>query len=374
MCSTFLHQIFIENFPRLQYMNNTQDELVEHSTLVPKAPSNPHINIIIDHSAFVRGFGNVRRWFEEEYVLKNIHQRRKTTKSVLNLFIPEYTLREFEFSKRGGSMMATNTREAIKFIDKTFGEDVENAYFIYRFTIEDKLSISWSDCLKNQVRVPSVNEFPNYKSSFDTNSLFKRLMTMDDGFGEDNITPSSEAEMPIRLRQLIRSCVQKLREKRSPESSEWRLLTEDPITRIWAQSFGIGCLNVNEAEILIFQNHDVNGFRKFNPHNTFEEGDDDYSHQSDVLHTIIDTTKYEYEHENDDNHSKLKGNSNKGIKEKKDESKGNKKTNKKKRDRTAKKQNNDNHDKSFNNNLSVKKEDYNTINFAPRGTGAIWRP
>ena len=50
------------------------------------------------------------------------------------------------------------------------------------------------------------------------------------------------------------------------------MVTEDPITKIWAKSYGIDCLNVNEAELLIFQNYDVNLFRLYNPY--ANDGDD----------------------------------------------------------------------------------------------------
>ena len=69
------------------------------------------------------------------------------------------------------------------------------------------------------------------------------------------------------------------------------MVTEDPITKIWAKSYGIDCLNVNEAELLIFQNYDVNLFRLYNP---YANDGDNFDPSTNILQNTIDTTLYSY--------------------------------------------------------------------------------
>ena len=104
------------------------------------------------------------------------------------------------------------------------------------------------------------------------------------------------AEMPVRLRYLIRTCVYKrfienTKPKATNELEEWKLVTEDSIAKTWAKSFGIDCVNVNEAELLIFQNYDVNLFRLYNP---YANDRDNFDPSTNILQNTIDTTLYSY--------------------------------------------------------------------------------
>lgn len=358
------------------------DELVEYSksqSIVNDTAVSPrYVNIILDHSAFIRGIGNIKRWFNEEYIHQNLSPNR-SIKTVLNFYIPTYTLHEFDFSKKGNSMTATNAREAVRFIDQLFENEnnrfninsskSEEEYILFNIYIESpsEAGPSWNDCTKYQVHSPKVKEFPNFKTKFDSNLIgynFNSENYLDDSKTKLNdiqyensesfqlalANSDNLAEMPTRLRYLIRACIHKqfIESKRNGAPTDWKLITENPITKIWANSFGIDCLNVNESEVLIFQNHDVNQFKMFNPHNAYNIGDDDYSHESNILQNTIDTTQYSYESVNKPRkQNKVKGHKMDGVVEV---------------------------DSVGINGDVVKRERYDSINYAPRLKGSLWKP
>ena len=90
-------------------------------------------------------------------------------------------------------------------------------------------------------------------------------------------------------------CLQRFIENTKPKATneleEWKLVTEDSIAKTWAKSFGIDCVNVNEAELLIFQNYDVNLFRLYNP---YANDRDNFDPSTNILQNTIDTTLYSY--------------------------------------------------------------------------------
>lgn len=63
----------------------------------PDSQSVRVVNLILDHFAFVRGIGNVKRWFDKGYIDSQLKDR-KESRVVLNIYIPTYTLHEFDCS------------------------------------------------------------------------------------------------------------------------------------------------------------------------------------------------------------------------------------------------------------------------------------
>lgn len=375
------------------------------------------INLILDHSAFVRGIGNIKRWFNLEYINSNLTNKQENIQ--LNIYIPSYTLHEFDFVKKGTSMMATNAREAIRFIDRIFerediklnGSTPENVAnpLNYGIFIESPMEAgpSWNECLNYKIHSPKVKEFPNFKTKFDSNLIGQQIHHQDDDLFNDDIDNSvkvndiqyensqpyqnalansdNQAEMPIRLRYLIRSCIYKrfidIHNLNKPKSTleDWKLVTEDPITKIWIKSFGIDCLNVNDAELLIFKNYDVNQFNQ--PAHLNFSLQDGYDNSKNILQNTIDTTKYDYTnfHDYKNNNSKNKNknkNNTKNNNNNNNNKNPNKKKNKNKETSQPKKQTQPSNDPGFinANGELIKKEKFGVINFAPRGSGELWKP
>lgn len=306
----------------------SEDELAKY--IQEKAPDGTNapppavraVNFILDHSAFVRGIGNVKRWFNKEYVEKNFVGRHEQVH--LNIFIPTYTLHEFDFVKKGTSMLATNAREAIRFIDRFFEAGDDNADGFghnWRENIETDSPItynlyiegpaegypSWAQCMKYKTHSPLIKEFPNFKTKFDSNLIgaeddwahdFDSVRSNDIKYENSSSyqmalkQANHEAEMPKRLKYLIRSCVYK---QRVEALGPWQLITEDPITKIWLKSFGIDCLNVNEAELLIFQSHDINHAGPVDPrYDFYNPARLEYEPEGGILHSTVDTSSYSY--------------------------------------------------------------------------------
>ncbi|KAI3404408.2 NMD4 [Candida oxycetoniae] len=372
------------------------------------------VRLILDHTAFVRGIGNVKRWFNEEYIGQNLNKSFDPIK--LNMYVPSYTLHEFDYVKRGTSISATNAREAIKFIDNYLEKFSNNhptsngGKIQYNLNLEspNEATPVWKTCSKYKIYSPKIGDFPNYKTRFECNQTRQTRgsqtaedesqiaedgsqiaedgsQNAEDGDGNENdhtiigILGSSQmdqdaaaavaasenlAEMPNRLRYLIRTCIfkrfiEKYQPKPKDSIEEWKLVTEDPVTKIWAKSYGIDCVNVNEAELLIFQNYDVNSFRVYNP---FSSGNDDFDPKNDILQNRIDTTLYAY-------HS-VKQEPPKATYRNRRRGKG------KQAEKTQVPIEGVVHEKqvSGDGNETIKKEKFKAINYAPRGHGELWEP
>ncbi|ODQ78333.1 hypothetical protein BABINDRAFT_90105 [Babjeviella inositovora NRRL Y-12698] len=207
--------------------------------------------LILDSSAFVRGIGNIKRWIGDFNVV---------------VFIPAYTLHELDYVKKGISMLATNARESIRYIDKATSCDFDTVPLRVFIEGPDEAGPKWPKCMKYKVHAPLIREFPNQKTTFDSNLIGHNMnnhavnlahYSNDIEYEGDSLagqpkprnTANHKAEMPTRLRYLIRSCIQKVHIDRQ---NNWKLVTEDPITSIWCQSFGIDCLSINQAEHDIF--------------------------------------------------------------------------------------------------------------------------
>ncbi|CAK9440341.1 uncharacterized protein LODBEIA_P44410 [Lodderomyces beijingensis] len=355
------------------------------------------VRLILDQTAFVRGIGNVKRWFNDEYIEQNWNA--SSDKIKLNIYIPSYTLHEFDFVKRGTSISATNAREAIKFIDNYLenfapgqpqAPDCDRIQYNLNLESPQDATPSWNSCTRFKVFTPKIKDFPNYKTSFDSNQVRQvgdpsNLGSSQQGHNHNYCNESSQdvyqdsaadfdsnAEMPARLRYLIRTCIYKrFVEKYQPPPKnsieEWKLVTEDPITKIWAKAYGIDCVNVNEAELLIFQNYDVNSFRVYNP---FSSDENSFDPRSDILQNRIDTTSYSY-------YSVKQAPPRVGYR-----NKNNNSTN-----RSARARNRMNKSKKppripiegvvheeTTESGTTKKEKFKAINYAPRGEGQLWKP
>lgn len=385
-----------------------------------------YINFILDHSAFVRGIGNIKRWFNEEYI-RATYKHNSGEKIKLVIHIPIYTLHEFDFVKKGNTMIATNAREAIKFIDKFINDEEENTTRVID-SIEFNCSLdievpnarsspSWNECLNYKIYRPLVREFPNFKTKFDSNLLGQNSAHQlnnnratnnqnqhklndiqyenSESYQNALAHADSPAEMPDRLKYLIKSCIQKLKSNRlkNKTNEHWRLVTEDPITKIWAISFGIECMNINEAELFIFQDYDINAQKKsIDPHFQYNDDDDNEAKgPNSILQNTIDTTVYEYtttnEEDNKNNTKKAKSKKNrpKGKSKEAGKDTNKKDTGKKKKNLQKGKKSGDqvNHSESAEGLVHegtgvyggiVKKERFNAINYAPRGSGELWKP
>ncbi|KAI5960141.1 NMD4 [Candida pseudojiufengensis] len=378
--------------------------------------SKRQVKLILDQTAFVRGIGNIKRWFNDDYINSNFNKNSEPI--LLELHIPSYTLHEFEFVKKGTSISATNAREAIKFIDNhlenyNYQYNTPNNHdnhhdekkITYNVNLEtpNDSTPSWNSCLKYKVYSPKIKDFPNYKTRFDSSLLRQLPSQQDDAYENDHHkykskserknsfhddkfqihyenSPSyqnalehsdSYAEMPPRLKYLLRTCIYK-RFLEKPSSNhqkpwksieEWKLVTEDSITKIWAQSFGIDCVNVNEAELLIFQNYDVNSFKIYNP---FALNDDDFEFNN-VLQSKIDTTElYQYQ-KMDQTPPKIhhKSNTYRGRR---------KQSNKAPKTYISTEGAVHEEPDYTSANGFIKKEKFQAINYAPRGHGQLWRP
>ncbi|ABN66393.2 predicted protein [Scheffersomyces stipitis CBS 6054] len=359
-------------------------------------------NFILDHSTFVRGIGNIKRWFNEDFVRTTMAASDERIQ--LNIFIPSYTLHEFDFVKRGTSMAAINAREAIRIIDRFFENEIEQSadcplrYDLY-IQNQNEDGPNWSECQRYKVHAPLIKEFPNFKTKFDSyligsgsanssndhdhefNNLaddFNSTMSFSHSHNENindiqyenspsyqNALANSDnrAVMPTRLRFLIRTCIYKMyveRNKFSSPEEHWKLVTEDPITKIWARSFGIDCMNVNEAELLMFQKYDVSSLRLYNPHNHFGINEV-YNPASDILQNTVDTTVYTYSSLKDHVPTSHRGRGRGGRKE------GRNPKRNAVRGVVAV-------ERTGSHGEYVKKERFDAINFAPRGHGELWKP
>lgn len=346
------------------------------------------VNLILDHSAFIRGIGNVKRWFNKDYIRSQLVGKKGKAKQRihLNIYIPSYTLHEFEYAKKGSSILSSNAREALKFIDQIFENELEQPSFgsnfvenfdgdkvdhssaeyenplLYNVYIENRTENfpRWDQCLPFQLYTPRVRDFPHHKTKFDS-VIWRPGRAENDFDSAPQQEPAQDldsiAVIPERLKHLIRSCVfKKCGEQKVQASSleEWKLVTEDAIPKVWAQCFGVDSLNVNEAELLIFHSQDISSFTLKNAGTDFNADTDMYDTGRGILHQWIDTTSYEYK--------KL------GKEEKKSKARnGNKKTKKKRStlsDRTAEPMNPE----------EVKSEKFDMINYAPRTKGKLWTP
>lgn len=318
------------------------------------------VNLILDDSAFIRGIGNVKRWFDKGYVARQLKASKKNNseeKVKLNVYIPSYTLHEFKFAKKSTSILGSNAREAIKLVDRLAEEEQvpsfeeedqkqDDSGITYDLQIEERgvHFPEWEQCAQFQQRIPQVKDFPNQRTNLE-NTVWGRFKKDSEMY--DSPDAEEAAEIPRRLKHLIRSLVYK--KYMHNDGLEWKLVTEDGVTRTWARCFGIDCLNVNEAELLIFQSKDVTGFDVSGPGANFSEENDKYDlADRGVLHQWVDTTKYDYKKLGKD----------------------------KRRPKPKKKKNQGTPERALEPTHPdvMKEEDFDQINYAPRAKGKLYVP
>ncbi|CUM63616.1 uncharacterized protein PRCAT00001198001 [Priceomyces carsonii] len=344
------------------------------------------INLILDHTAFVRGIGNIKRWFSKEYLAHNVDFQENELVH-LNLYVPTYTLHEFEHVKKGFLMSAVNARESIRFINKfleekdTYSNDAdEKGPIVTEIQLEspNQRIPSWNECLSYQIHSPKVTEFPHNKTNFELPFSSARPRECDDktdslehlnvknSFNTDVTNAAlksdvsiegsnADAEIPRRLKYLVRSCIFKKFFEAKDTGKIWHLVTEDAITRIWMRSFNIGCLNLNEADLLIYKDYDVNQFRRYDPNVCASLNEDANLISSAILQHKVDTTKYAY---TTPKSSKRNTKHNDAVKET-PKSTGVKGITSSSKGIVGK---------------NVKKEKFEAINYAPRTKGVLWMP
>lgn len=268
-----------------------------------------NVDLVLDPSACTHGLGNIQRWFEKSYY--DSQMQPKNCKVHLNVYVPTFTLHELEMQRKGMTLNSIKAAEAVKFIDSVVQQEEElaldalsldeihehpadssshaplpsvaknesgglthNTHLEYR---PDRYP-SWDECVSKQIRVPEVGELPPLSPlDRDTNGV---------------------PQVPARLRSLIRSCIflTHVRVKDTLNHGwHWRLVTEDKLTKIWASSFGIECLNINEAELLLFQGKDVAHPLISLAGADFFDATDRYQKAPDLLHQRVSTTSYKYE-------------------------------------------------------------------------------
>lgn len=255
------------------------------------------VNLILDHSAFVLGLGNVKRWFHTDYVRNHLEGRVH-----LNLYIPSFTLHELGMVKRGSTVRALSARESLAFIEHLceeeagaegdFGEEPQDA------PKEEQASPLTSSIFLEfrTANFPSWGACQKYRALYPTERDLERLGP---ALNFDQLD-DERAVMPVRLRHLVRSCVYMKHARPSDQplmpGPLWKLVTEDMATKVWAQSFGMDCLNVNEAELLLFHARDVTAFEVRAPGADFGAEHDMYNapNAPNLLHRRVDTSKYGY--------------------------------------------------------------------------------
>lgn len=277
-------------------------------------------------------------------------------------------------------MIARNARESIRFIDLMISSGNYNAK-------EEKLMLqtpedtgpSWKRCVTFKCRSPMVSEFPDYQPIYevinglkntigsvkkDGEVMYEQDIPSLDDKREDDVEQErinskerhkvlgAKAELPNRYKYLLRPLIQKTH----LEDFEWKFLTDDPILKIWCESFGVACINVIEADSHLFKqglNSDVsyetntsNDFSRFSMNDSFDTASRSLTPQS------ADSKK------------------------KKKNSRRRRRNNQKQSQEPTKIEDKLPAASNFRqvDSGSVRIEKYDTISYAPRGIGELWVP
>lgn len=282
-----------------------------------KVSNSRSLNFILDTSALLQGMGNVKRWFDAKYstaqLLKN--QGKAAENLSINCYIPANTLYELQDIRRNSSIQGPNAKWALSFLDQILDSDATNNEMSNEVAPEKNL-LSYNVELESRTR-----SFPTWNTALKYTMHTEKVDDLDMG-----------------TKFLIRSCVFKAFIERK-SSERWYVITED-VSRRKVGLFGVDCLNVNEAELLLFCAHDITESQLKAPGSEFNFEHDMY--ESKPILTRIDTSLYDYKPL--------------GLK-------------KGKQLRRA---------KETTGNVSkvegIIKEDFNMVNYAPRPEGKVWMP
>lgn len=297
--------------------SSPKDSTLAQKKPEPKQNTVRNVFFVIDNSACTLGIGNIQRWFDQEFVQS---QSQNSDKIHLSLYVPQYTLRELDFQKRGPMMGVSLAHEAIKFIDLLFEADATEHSSNQSNTPQDQAETNdFSDEMLNNF--DELQMEPAFKSAIPFHMYIEEISTLFPSWekclkyrmwhpkqkdlphipsADDEERMEQQAEIAPRLKNLIRSCIYVTRLKNKNQSipigDHWKLVTEDQATKVWATSFGIDCLNVNEAELLLFHANDVTKFEPLDPAAEFFKDKDVFDKEAPSgLHKRVDTTQYPYE-------------------------------------------------------------------------------
>ncbi|CCH45505.1 Nonsense-mediated decay protein 4 [Wickerhamomyces ciferrii] len=282
-------------------------------------------HFIIDASALTKGLGNIKKWVDEEQY-------------TIQLFIPSYTIHELDYLKKGITMIATNARESIRFIERVVSSEEDSAHYKMVLETPEDVGPNWRKCLTYKVRSPKVHEFPNSKQNnhplihqnaikYENEQIDSQGDILAPNTGKYGRKPRPErAEIPARYKYLIRPCIKKTH----IDQEDWKLITEDQTTRTWCESFGIKCINIAEAESLLF--HKKN--------------------QIDPNETSYTLKSLSLEDEKKGSSAKIGG----------------------RRRRSSPKKNQAFKASEKSSDGNARLEDYDSISYAPRGSGELWVP
>lgn len=258
-----------------------QDELLDTENIEENNPSMPlrELNFIIDTSAFLQGLGNVKRWFDATYATAQIkkYQGNGAEPVVLNCYIPGNTLKELNYFKRNSSIEGPDAKRALKFIDHVL--DLNNGMSAY----DDEDSSSH----ENGILITYNIDVEERSASYPSWNMALRYAIHKDW----------PHEIDLGSKFLIRSCISKVFLDKTSGSS-WRVITENK-ARHCINLFGIDCLNVNEAELLLFRALDVTLAQPPAPGAGFNYQYDMYDNAN--IMTKIDTSLYGYRYIADQN-------------------------------------------------------------------------
>lgn len=196
-------------------------------------------------------------------------------------------------------MIAKNSRETIRFIDKFISTDhSDNLLNELILETPDEAGPPWKKCIKYKTRNPKVGDFEDLQTikknlDFKThevkyeNDLTEKTNSLDI---EAKVKSSKRAEFPIRLRYLIRPCIKKV----NFDEEDWVLVSENNSTRIWCEAFNIPCITITQAESRLF--HKKNKHIKVESSNQNKDNKintkDDNNNSNKVIIERFDSTSY----------------------------------------------------------------------------------
>lgn len=247
---------------------------------------------ILDPSALVYGgVGKIKEW---------VATAQRQNQFQIVFYVPLYTLKELDFLKKVfNPLISANARESIRFIDEQIsgvfdGFENEKDFIDFEtynqmksqstitdgpltgktpspvtFILETENNVgpSWQIASGYRRSTPLVKDMPKPINGSSTQGQLgvdtqKKVIGV---FGNNipgtfnvskqdkhqlnnvQVQTKDKAVVPIRLKYLIRSCIQKqyIENKRSPKI-QWQVICEDATTAIWLKSFGLTVKSVNE--------------------------------------------------------------------------------------------------------------------------------
>lgn len=255
-------------------LSRNQDELLSEDHKQQGKPEAPlrKINLIFDTSAFLQGMGNVKRWFDASYATAQIkkNQGENAETVLLSCYIPSNTLHELNVLRRNSSIEGPNAIRALKFIDSVL--DLGNG--MAEYADDDSSNEKSGNLVTYDVEVEEHSAaYPSWKVAM-----------------RYAIHKNWPHEIDAGSKYLIRSCVSRAFISNGKESS-WYVITENK-ARHCTNLFGFDCLNVNEAELLLFRAIDVTRAQPQAPGAGFNHQYDMYDNAN--IMTKMDSSRYGY--------------------------------------------------------------------------------